>query len=60
MAAAYLVKVGLNYPPDKRAEPGDIVTDLPGESLSWLIEQGYIELHKVAEPAKKFQKGGDK
>lgn len=42
----YKVLVGINYPPDKRAEPGDIVSDLPSKSISWLVEQGYIELVK--------------
>lgn len=27
----------------KRAEPGDIVDDLPRDSIKWLREQGYIE-----------------
>lgn len=43
----YLVLVGLSYPgaghEDKRAEPGDIVTDLPAGSLTWLLKDGYIE-----------------
>jgi hypothetical protein len=42
----YRVLAGLNYPPDKRAEPGDVVTDLPGKSIKWLLEQGYIEPEK--------------
>ena len=37
------VLVGINYPPDKRAEPGEIVADLPAKSVGWLLEQGYIE-----------------
>jgi hypothetical protein len=41
--AKYRVLVGLDYPPAKRAEPGDIVTDLPGKSLKWLRESGLIE-----------------
>lgn len=40
----YLVKVGLNYPPERRAEAGDIVEDLPAKSIKWLREQGVIEL----------------
>ncbi|MDG4750623.1 hypothetical protein O7630_06715 [Micromonospora sp. WMMD718] len=47
MAKKYLVKVGLNYPTktkkDKRAEPGDKVTDLPEKSIAELIDLGYIE-----------------
>jgi len=46
----YNVLVGLNYPPDKRAEPGAVVDDLPGKSISWLCAQGYVEL---AEEGKK-------
>lgn len=46
MAAAkakYLVKVGMNYPPnDRRAEIGDIVDDLPAKSIRSLREQGVI------------------
>ena len=45
----YLVKVGLNYPPDKRAEPGAVVGDLPAKSIVWLVEQGYIEPIKEGE-----------
>ena len=44
--AKYKVLIGLNYPPDKRAEPGDVVDDLPQKSVSWLLEQGYIEAVK--------------
>jgi len=40
----YRVLVGLNYPPgDKRAEPGDIVDDIPPGSLGWLLDGGIIE-----------------
>lgn len=51
MAAAvkYRVLTGLDYPPDKRAEVGDIVTDIPKPSVAWLIEQGHIEV--VADKA---------
>lgn len=40
---AHRVLVGLNYPPDKRAEPGDIVNDLPASSVKWLLAGGFIE-----------------
>ena len=46
--ATYLVKNGLNYKPhgkgktEKRAEPGETVSDLPAKSIGWLIEQGHI------------------
>jgi hypothetical protein len=47
----YRVTVGLNYPGkggEKRAEPGDVVTDLPAKSLKWLVDQGVVEA--VAAP----------
>ena len=28
---------------ERRAEPGDVVTDLPAQSIAWLLEQGHIE-----------------
>lgn len=34
---------GVSYK-SKRAEPGDVVDDLPRESIKWLREQGYVEL----------------
>jgi len=39
----YKVLTGLSYPPDKRAEVGDIVDDLPSKSIQWLINSGHIE-----------------
>lgn len=33
---------GLDYK-NRRAEPGDVVDDLPRDSVKWLREQGYIE-----------------
>ncbi|WP_433114290.1 hypothetical protein [Micromonospora sp. CA-246542] len=43
----YRVNVGLNYPTktnkEKRAEPGQLVTDLPEKSIPELIDLGYIE-----------------
>lgn len=44
---AYRVEVGLNYPPkgkgaERRAEPGDLVTDLPPAAIPGLLEQGSI------------------
>ena len=38
----YRILVGIDYA-GKRAEPGDIVTDLPGRSVGWLLEQGIVE-----------------
>lgn len=38
---------GLNYPNPKggehRAEPGDVVDNLPAKSVPWLLRQGHIE-----------------
>ena len=34
---------GLDYKA-KRAEVGDIVEDLPRDSIKWLREQGYVEV----------------
>lgn len=43
--ATYKVLVGLDYgKPSKRAEAGDIVSDIPAASVSWLLEQNIIEL----------------
>lgn len=43
----YRVLNGLNYPAKggkpKRAEPGDVVDDLPAKSVPWLLEQGHVE-----------------
>ncbi len=39
----YEVLLGINYPPNKRAEPGDIVTDLPYGSKTLLLEVGAIK-----------------
>jgi len=40
----YRVLVGIDYPPDKRAEAGTLVSDLPEKSAKWLLDQGLIEL----------------
>jgi len=39
----YKVLQGIDYPPNKRAEVGAIVEDLPPQSIKWLREQGIIE-----------------
>jgi hypothetical protein len=33
----------MDYPPNKRAEVGDIVDDLPAQSIKWLLADGFIE-----------------
>lgn len=40
--ADHKVLVGLSYA-GKRAEAGDIVSDIPSRSVPWLVEQGLIE-----------------
>ncbi len=42
MAKAYKVIIGVDYG-DKRAEPGEVVTDLPVKSVTWLLDQGVIQ-----------------
>lgn len=39
----YRVLTGLSYPPDKRAEAGEIVDDIPSQSVKWLLTAGHIE-----------------
>lgn len=41
---------GLSYPPDKRVEAGDIVNDLPPNSVKWLLARGHIEEMKGSIP----------
>lgn len=50
----YKVIVGVNYKvngKNKRVEPGEMSTDIPEESVKWLVEQGVIE--PVVTPATK-------
>lgn len=46
----YEVLVGINYPPKKRAEIGDVRDDIPGESIPWLLEQGIIRVSDAKAP----------
>jgi hypothetical protein len=39
----YRVHRGLDYPPNKRAEIGDVVSDIPEKSVKWLLETNVIE-----------------
>lgn len=41
--AKYRVLSGIDYPPNKRAEEGDVVDDLPAKSIKWLLESNIIE-----------------
>lgn len=46
----YTVQIGLDYPTaqgNRRAEPGDVVSDLPVSSVPWLLADGAIS----ADPA---------
>jgi len=44
----------VSYPPDRRAEAGDVVDDLPADSLRWLVAAGYVErVDPPKRPAKK-------
>lgn len=49
---------GLSYK-DKRAEPGDEVSDIPRESIKWLREQGYIEPVEKADAPTEVAAVGD-
>jgi len=40
----YLVKTGLEFPPNRRVEAGEVIDDVPSKSIKWLREQGLIEL----------------
>jgi len=53
--ARYRVLQGIDYPPNKRAEAGEIATDLPAQSVKWLLDSGIIEdadkpTNKIIEP----------
>lgn len=39
----YEVLAGIDYPPNKRAEAGEIVSDLPKDSIPWLLSSGIIK-----------------
>lgn len=40
----YEVLVGIDYPPNNRAEAGDIVSDLPKDSIAWLLDSDIIKI----------------
>ncbi len=42
--ATYKVLIGIDYPPNKRAEIGDVVSDIPAKSVKWLLDQGIVEV----------------
>ena len=51
--ARYRVLQGIDYPPNKRAEVGDIVEDVPAQSIKWLLDSGIIE--DTDKPTKKTE-----
>lgn len=40
----YRVLQGIDFPPDRRVEAGEVCDDLPPKAIKWLREQGLIEL----------------
>lgn len=53
-AKTYTALVGINYPSAKgeaRVEAGEVVTDLPAKSISWLLSEGLIAEGKVKPSA---------
>jgi hypothetical protein len=42
VAITYRATVGIDYPPHKRVEAGELVSDIPAKSVKWLLEQGHI------------------
>ncbi len=55
----YRVLTGLDYPPARRAEPGDIVDDIPKASVKWLIAGGHIEPVNETSPPNTADEGGE-
>jgi hypothetical protein len=51
----YRVLAGISYPPNRRAEVGDIVSDLPKDSITWLVESGVVEAVEAKKPQAKFE-----
>lgn len=43
MAGSYKALTGIDYPPNKRVEIGAVVSDLPPQSIKWLLDSGAIE-----------------
>jgi hypothetical protein len=52
----YLVLTGLSYPPDKRAESGAVVNDIPEKSVKWLLAKGHIEEVSGSTAARPIEK----
>jgi len=41
--AQYRALVGLDVPPDRRIEAGEVTDAIPSKSVKWLLDQGYIQ-----------------
>jgi len=39
----YRAIVGIDYPPNKRVEAGETVSDIPEKDATWLLASGFIE-----------------
>jgi len=50
--AQYRTLVGIEYPPNKRVEAGEVVSDLPANAIKWLLESNAIETLDGKKPAK--------
>ncbi len=65
MADQYRVIVGIDYPTgkgQKRAEPGDIVDDLPKKAIEWMLPAGIVEKtteESTAQESDPAEEGGD-
>jgi hypothetical protein len=59
LVASYRVLTGIDYPPGRRAEAGDVVDDIPGKSIKWLVECGAIEKAED-KPSKKSKQAPEK
>jgi hypothetical protein len=55
--ATYRVLRGIDYPPSRRAEAGDIVSDIPERSVKWMIASGVIAEVEAPKPAPRAKKG---
>lgn len=54
--ASYRILTGVEFGnPSKRYEAGDVANDIPTKSVSWLVEQGIIELSDGSSKSKKTE-----
>lgn len=54
--ASYKILTGIEFGnPSKRYEIGDVANDIPAKSISWLVEQGIIELADGSSKSKKTE-----